>query len=248
MGKITNRQLQGAISPPCSLTILALEYCVLSALSTASKGKQLEPLKKNKSSLAGPPSPFTFFEQKPLWTHQRYRPFLSDIWAHIYIISWNSAITFPFLEAFSQCAKALTSVQPPVRDVLMAELFEEQHNCNPAHSHNLLHGCPQLPVGSWGAFVEWKCSLNPAYLARRFAKKEPSAPSSCTDGLTHWTQDSHLDVSLKDGCKPRSSSILSLICCKDSFPHKNLLSFSHLREHLSLSKNSSSVNPVPCSF
>lgn len=61
---------------------------------------------------------------------------------------------FPFLEAFSQCAKALTSVQPPVRDVLMAELFEEQHNCNPVHSHNLLHGCPQLPVGSWGAFVE----------------------------------------------------------------------------------------------
>lgn len=142
---------------------------------------------------------------------------------------------------------ALTDMQPSVRDVLMAVLSEEQHHCCAARSQNCCM-VPQLSVGPQGAFVEGRCSLNPAYLARRLAKKEPSAPSSCTDGLTHWTQDSHLDVSLKDGCKPRSLSILSLICYKDSFPHKNLLSFSHLREHLSLSKTSSSVNPIPCSF
>lgn len=86
----------------------------------------------------------------------------------------------------------------------MAVLGGEQRGSGHIHSHNLLHRRPQHPAESQGAFVGCKSSLNPGYFAWRFAEKEPSAPSSCIDALTHWTQDSHLDVSLRDGSKPRS--------------------------------------------
>lgn len=249
--KISNRQLQRVIFKELFAHVCFRNTGFCLPFRLPARRGNWEPRNRDKFSLVGPPSPFSSLSKnlsEPIGGTGPFPQMFECI-----------SMSFPLLEychhvsllgrVFPVC-KGPINVQPPVRDVLMAVLLEEHHHCSLARSHNLLHGRPQHPVGSQGALMEWKCSLNPAYLARRFAEKEPSAPSSCTDGLTHWTQDSHLDVSLKDGCKPRSLSILSLICYKDSFPYKNLLSFSHLREHLSLSKhsNGSRVNPVPCSF
>lgn len=215
---ISNRQLPKVILPPCSLPIFALGILAVACPSNCQQGEATGSL------ATGTNSPWLDHLLFPLlWAKPVLNPlegqalFLKCLSiSFLHFLFWNSTITFPSLEEVSQCAKAPLTCSPwwgmcwwlcCLRNIIAAVLLAAMICCTGALA------------GSQGAFTEWKRSLNPAYLAGRFAKKEPSAPSSCTDGLTHWTQDSHLDVSLKDGWKPRSLSILSLICYKDSFPH-----------------------------
>jgi len=92
---------------------------------------------------------------------------------------------FPFSEEFSQRAKA------PARDVLMAVLLEEQHDCSPAHGHNLLHGCPQHPIGSQGAFMKM---LSKSCLSSKICKEGALCPL-----ILHRLSDS-LDSGFPSGC------------------------------------------------
>lgn len=214
---ISNRQLQKVILPPCSLPIFALGILAIACPSNCQQGEATGNLTTGTNSSWLGHLLFPLLWAKPVLNPLEGQALsLRCLSIHLlHFLFWNSTITFPSLEEVSQCAKAPRMCRPRwrmcwwlrcLRNVVAAVVLAAMTCCT---------GALSALAGS----QEWKRSLNPAYLAGRFAKKEPSAPSSRTDGLTHWTQDSHLDVSFKDGWKPKSLSILSLICYKDSFPH-----------------------------
>lgn len=111
-----------------------------------------------------------------------------------HFLFWNNTITFPFFGRVFPVCTGSTNVQPPARDALMAVLFEEQHDCHLAHSHNLLHGCPQAPCRITASFYGVKMLSKSCLSSKKICKERALCPL-----ISHRRSDS-LDSGFPSGC------------------------------------------------